>query len=217
MFDSAALRREDAFAHRHPAARPAASRPAASRPATFSPLPTPAHAAAPPQPAGSSPVRRPLELTLLGGFRLSLDGALIQVGLPGRRLLAALACRGRQATRRQIAYTLWPDVTSARAHANLRTALYRLGRSAPGVVFVTTSYLQLPVGAKVDLEQSSRLAKSLLSVGDTVEPADSDLLNDALQVNLYDDLRPDWDGERPGDPHSRGPHPRLAARVGRSY
>lgn len=217
MFDSAALRREDAFAHRHPAARPAASRPAASRPATVVPLPNHGHDAATHQSAGTATVRRTIELNLLGGFRLFLDGDLIQVGLTGQRLLAALACRGRQATRRQIAYTLWPDVTSARAHANLRTALYRLGRSAPGVVFVTTSYLQLPVGAKVDLEQSSRLAKSLLSVGDTVEPADSDLLSDALQVNLYDDLLPDWDDEWLADHQSRYRQLRLTALEALSY
>src|SRR5262249_25790360 len=76
--------------------------------------------------SGTSGQHGSFELQLLGGFRLTGDSGLVDVGRTGQRLLAMLACRGRQATRAQIAHALWPDTTTTdRAHANLRTALYR--------------------------------------------------------------------------------------------
>ncbi|HEY0641667.1 MAG TPA: BTAD domain-containing putative transcriptional regulator [Pseudonocardiaceae bacterium] len=140
--------------------------------------------------------RRQIELRLLGGFRLLVGGELVPVGLTGQRLLAVVACRGRQATRKQIAQALWPDATSARAHANLRTALYRLVRSCPEAVHVTSSYLQLTVGMRIDLEQTTRLATHILST-DIV--SDQAVLSDALRANFYEDLLPEWDDEWLGD------------------
>jgi DNA-binding SARP family transcriptional activator len=102
-----------------------------------------------------------------------------------------VACRGRQATRTQIAHALWPDSTSDRAHANLRTALYRLSRRAPEAVHVTATHIQLTVGMQIDLERSTRLASRILG-GDGGDRA---LLDEAMQVNLHDDLLPDWDEE----------------------
>lgn len=151
--------------------------------------------------AGASQARRPaarddkargVELCLLGGFRLLLGGELVQVGRTGQRLLAVLACRGRQASRGQIAHALWPDTTSARAHANLRTALYRLCRSAPGAVHATSSYLQLAMGIRVDLEHSTRLATRVLAAESVEDPS---VLTEALRANFSDDLLPDWDDD----------------------
>jgi DNA-binding SARP family transcriptional activator len=137
-----------------------------------------------------------IELHLLGGFRLLIDGELVNVGQTGQRLLAVVACRGRQATRSQIAHALWPDATSERAHANLRTALYRLYRRGPGTIHATNSYLQLSVGMYIDLEHTTRLANRLLrnDLG-----RDGALLDEAMQANLYGDLLPDWDDEWLGD------------------
>jgi DNA-binding SARP family transcriptional activator len=104
-----------------------------------------------------------IELALLGGFRLVVDGEMVQLGVTGQRLVALLACRGRQATRSQIATALWPDTTTERAHGNLRTALYRLQRACPPAVHATTRYLQLAVGIRVDLEHSTRLANRVLA------------------------------------------------------
>lgn len=212
MFDTAALRREDAFTHRRVPRgqiRPGAT----DGTATVTQLPGRAGdgSTGPVQPGTA---RRTIELNLLGGFRLVVDGELVQVGMTGQRLLAALACRGRQATRRQIAHTLWPDVTSARAHANLRTALYRLCRHAPSAVYATASYLQLPVGAFIDLEQSTRLARSVL---ETDTHADPEVLSAALQANLYDDLLPDWDDEWLADHQYRYRQLRLTALEALSY
>jgi DNA-binding SARP family transcriptional activator len=131
-----------------------------------------------------------VELHLLGGFRLLVDGELIQVGLTGQRLIALLACRGRVATRSQIAYALWPDSPSARAHANLRTGLYRLVRACPIAIQATTSHLRLPVGIQIDFERSTQLAKTIIGSEAAVDDA---LLTSALQANFDEDLLPDWD------------------------
>ncbi len=143
------------------------------------------------QPTGQDGNDSAVQLYLLSGFRLVVDGEFVQVGMMGERLLAALACRGRQVTRRQIANALWPDVTSARARTNLRTALYRLRQRVPAI-HVTSSHLLLPLGAQVDLEQSIRLAQRILS---SDQAADPQVLSEALRSNLYDDLLPDWDDE----------------------
>ena len=159
--------------------------------------------------SGTSGQHGSFELQLLGGFRLTGDGGLVDVGRTGQRLLAMLACRGRQATRAQIAHALWPDTTTTdRAHANLRTALYRLGRRTPGAVVATTSYLQLSVGMQIDFELTTRLANRILS-GDAA--GDPDLLPDLLQANLYEDLLPDWDDEWLGDHQYRHRQLRLTA------
>jgi DNA-binding SARP family transcriptional activator len=159
-------------------------------------------------PASQNGDRRTVELHLLGGFRLLIGGELVHVGKTGERLLAVVACRGRQATRSQIAHALWPDTTSSRAHANLRTALYRLYRRGPGAIHATTSYLQLPVGMQIDLEATTRLANQVLSNDVVTDPA---LLSGALRANLYDDLLPDWDDEWLSDTQYRYRQLRLTA------
>jgi len=150
----------------------------------------------------------PVELHLLGGFRLLVNGELAHVGRMGERLLALLACRGRPASRSQVAHALWPDTTSERAHANLRNVLYRQYRRGPGTLNTTASYLQLCVHMQIDLEQSTQLARQILgNDGDD----DRGLLTGALSANLYDDLLPDWDDEWLGDYQYRYRQLRLTA------
>lgn len=202
---SAALR-SPVTAFNRPA--PSRSRDTNERRAEVIPLPTRTVAA----PAVRQPSDRNggcvIELNLLGGFRLLVGGELVAVGRTGQRLLAAIACRGRQVSRSQLAHTLWPDTTSARAHANLRTALYRLFRSCPEVVYATNTYVQLAVGVHIDLEQAARLANNVL--GNAVM-VDEDLVAEALQTNLYDDLLPDWDDDWIGDHQYRHRQLRLTA------
>jgi len=166
-------------------------------------FPTRTLAATPPAPRER---RQTIELNVLGGFRLLVDGEPVGVGVAGQRLLAVVACRGRQATRGQIAHALWPDATGARAHANLRTALYRLVRRAPGAVHVTGTHVQLTVGMTIDLEQSTRLAGRILG-----NDLDGSGFPDALRANFSDDLLPEWDEEWLGDQRHRYRQLRLAA------
>lgn len=133
-----------------------------------------------------------LELDLLGGFRLMTQGQPVALGLSAQRLLAVLACCGRQAPRSQIAHALWPHTTDARSQANLRTVVYRLRRTHPCLVLATKTHLQLQTGIQVDIERTTQLAGRLLSSAADCEAA---LLEDSLRANLYDDLLPDWDDE----------------------
>ena len=149
----------------------------------------------------------PMELCLLGGFRLVVGGEFVHVGRTGERVLAAVACRGRQVSRAQVASALWPDVTSARAHANLRTALYRLSRVCP-VVHASSSHVQLAVGLSIDVERASRVAARVVA-GEG--GSDVGVVAEALGVNLYEDLLPDWDDEWLVDQQYRYRQLRLTA------
>jgi DNA-binding SARP family transcriptional activator len=149
-----------------------------------------------------------VQLHVLGGFRLLVDGDLVNVGTTGQRLLAVVACRGRQATRAQVAHALWPDTTSERALANLRTALYRMFRSGPRVLHATNRHIQLNVGIQIDVEQTTKLANRILG-SDVLR--DETLVEDVLSANLYDDLLPDWDEEWLSDYQGRYRQLRLTA------
>ncbi len=131
------------------------------------------------------------ELTLLGGFRLVCED-LVEVSATGQRVIAAVACQSSTAVRTKIAHLLWPDTTSERAHANLRTAVYRLEHSCPGLLEVGSSYLRLAPGISVDVARTSALATSIVANDGPLPPA---LVEEAMEANLQDDLLPDWDEE----------------------
>ena len=78
-------------------------------------------------------------------------------------LVAALVCHSGSVARRRIAHLLWPDTTSARAHGNLRTVIYRLERTCPGLIEASGSSLRLADGLRVDLESTTALANRILT------------------------------------------------------
>lgn len=132
---------------------------------------------------------RDFELSLMGAFQLA-EGA-VPVVLPGgsQRLLAFLALQGRRMTRVAAAGALWPDVSEAQAHANLRSAIWRLDKITREAMRVNVLELELADGVAVDLRESKALAHRLLIV-DTV-PSDSDMTAAAISA-LSSDLLPDW-------------------------
>jgi DNA-binding SARP family transcriptional activator len=148
-----------------------------------------------------------IELCLLGGFRLFLDHDAVVVGLPAQRLLGLLAC-GHAASRARIAVMLWPDATEARAQSNLRTALHRVQRSCPGILYTTSSHIGLSQAVQVDMKVIRKVATDILGFGAVTDPPEA-LLSEALRLNLYDDLLPDWDDEWLRDDQYRHRHLRL--------
>src|SRR5262245_55719964 len=79
------------------------------------------------------PARSPvagLKLQLLGGFAVTLDGRPLPVPKAQRKLLALLGLR-RTTSRAEVAGTLWPEVTDARALGSLRTTLWRIASLGP--------------------------------------------------------------------------------------
>lgn len=101
--------------------------------------------------------RRPRRLDLLGGFVLA--GAA-DLPAPCARLVALLALRG-PLPRCVVAAELWPESDETRAGGGLRTALWRLGRVAPGVV-VGDDVLGLGPGLVVDAARVVSSAQALL-------------------------------------------------------
>lgn len=154
-----------------------------------------------------------VDLRLLGGFRLMIDGEPVAVSPTGQRLLAVLACRDRLASRDHIAAALWPEVPRSRARTNLRSALHRLARTCPApVVHVTSRTVQLADGARVDLEQSTQVASRVLN-----GPVTDEVVSVALGTNLSDELLPGWVDEWLTDHQDSHHQRRLAALQALSY
>ncbi|MCR3750767.1 AfsR/SARP family transcriptional regulator [Lentzea californiensis] len=129
---------------------------------------------------GSIPAPEPrLHLQLLDGFRLGFGRTPIHVVPGAQRLLALLALHPSPVPRPVAAALLWPEATSRRAAACLRSSLWRLSKPAPLVAFVEDA-LTLDVEVDIDFRRACAL---------TAEPgADSDAV--AL---LKADLLPGWD------------------------
>jgi DNA-binding SARP family transcriptional activator len=125
-------------------------------------------------------------LSLLGSFELSCNDGPVPVPLPVQRLLAFLALRDHPARRDYVACMLWMDSSDDRALGSLRSALWRLRRSALGSVESTSRGLQLAPEVAVDVREASVLARRLLDPATDVEQAEVD------RMSLASDLLPDW-------------------------
>jgi DNA-binding SARP family transcriptional activator len=132
-------------------------------------------------------VGRRVELGLLGGFRLQLDGKTLEVPASAQRLVAFLAVNPRSLKRVFIAGSLWMDSTEEHANANLRTALWRLQPLGCRLVDAMRNHLALAPDVVVDLHQITAEARDVLRHGTDIA---ADTLDDLLFVD--GDLLPDW-------------------------
>jgi DNA-binding SARP family transcriptional activator len=130
-------------------------------------------------------------LTLLDGFTLRLDGPRspdLSRDLPRgvQRVLAHLALCPRS-PRSAVAGRLWPDVSEQHAHGSLRSALWRLQKTAPGLVEASNGVLGLAAHVTVDVRElgdwAHRLRDPCLDVDDLPPPA----LGAELLPGWYDD------------------------------
>jgi DNA-binding SARP family transcriptional activator len=105
----------------------------------------------------AAPTRAGIELRLLGGFHLSVDGRRVELPVSAQRLVAyvALAAPGRVA-RAQAAGDLWPDAGEERAAGNLRSALWRVKKACAEVVDGDASTLHLDDGVWLDIADPGR-------------------------------------------------------------
>ena len=124
-------------------------------------------------------------LKVLESFHVSYDGEPVRLPRSAQRVLAFLALYDRPLQRPYVAGSLWLDLPEERAHASLRSALWRLHRRGQGLVEVSAQQLALGREVEVDLRASEALARRVLD--------DSSL--DPLEVDassLCGDLLPDW-------------------------
>src|SRR5262249_33152067 len=133
--------------------------------------------------------RMPLRLTLIGNFALWRGGQELAIAPGGQRLIALLALKDRPVGRLHVAGTLWPNYSTERSLADLRTTLWRVNQSSEHVIAATPSLLSLDVGVGVDVRNLTAFAHRLrpAEAGSGTRGLDSVSLAD-----LVDDLLPDW-------------------------
>ena len=125
-----------------------------------------------------------IELRLLGGFGLTIDGEPIETTPSAQRLLAFVALTPRGAERCYTAFQLWPEHDERRAKANLRSALWRLGKASPDLIVATKSRLRLADVVWVDVRHG---------IADLEVAANDSIAACTLPFQELDsDLLPDW-------------------------
>lgn len=128
-------------------------------------------------------------LTLLGEFDATTCGVHVRLTRNPQRVLAFLALQDRPVGRDHLAACLWLDATDAHAGANLRSALWKLGRAVAGCVEVGDHFLRLAPDVDVDLREGFAVARhaDLATTCSDVSEDDIDLLSR--------DLLPTWDDD----------------------
>jgi DNA-binding SARP family transcriptional activator len=152
--------------------------------------------------------RTPLRLELLGGFRLWQGSQEIAVASSSQRLVALLALNDRPLGRLRVAGILWPDYSTERSLADLRSALWRVKRSSGWLVTATSSLLGLCDDIEVDVRKLTVLAQRLS------EAAAGPVRLDPGSVGLAEfsgELLPDWYDEWLQDERERLRQTRLHA------
>jgi DNA-binding SARP family transcriptional activator len=127
-------------------------------------------------------------LTLLDGFQLVCDDRAVALPHGAQRFVAFLALNRRPLLRPYVAGALWPETLDERAHANLRSTLWRLHRCNGELVEVQGNQLQLGADVSVDLHEAQVLARRVL--GGT--PGETGLGLALALATLARDLLPDW-------------------------
>lgn len=125
----------------------------------------------------------PVELHLLGGFELTVNGEPIDMTPSAQRLLAFVALTPRGADRSFTAFQLWPEHDERRAKANLRSTLWRLGKVPAELVIATKTQLRLAPTVWVDArhgvaELSACHFDSIVGAVLPLQSLDTDLLPD---------------------------------------
>jgi DNA-binding SARP family transcriptional activator len=138
----------------------------------------------------SRPTLRPspaLELHLLEGFDVLRDGVSVPLPIGAQRLIAFVALRGRPVRREYAAGMLWLDASDERAAASLRSTLWRVQRSARGLIATTEGRLRLEPDVRVDLRIAERIARHVLDGTAPDDPSEMELLRADLLPDWYDE------------------------------
>jgi DNA-binding SARP family transcriptional activator len=126
-------------------------------------------------------------LTLFGCFALMVDAARVDLRTSSQRLVAYLGLHG-PSPRIHVSGTLWPDVDDRHAQASLRTALWRIPRSCPNLIYTRGPEIRLDQRVTVDSDNLIQDIHQLLHGDHTNDPQMPQLPPDAtLLPGWYDD------------------------------
>ncbi|GAA3650704.1 hypothetical protein GCM10022237_08070 [Nocardioides ginsengisoli] len=132
-----------------------------------------------PAPSPTSAVAPHVQLRLLGGFELRIDGAVVDLQPAVKRLTALVALTPCGLSRDFAAFQLWPDKSEARARANLRSTLWRLHQLAGDILHASATHLRLDDSVSLDTR-------------DVLAGADAEDGVPRPFETLMADLLPDW-------------------------
>jgi len=130
-----------------------------------------------------------VRLRLTSEFQLLISDRHVEVPPGVQRLLAFLAVARQPIRRSRVAGELWPEVAEWRALGNLRSVLWRLGRTRSGAVRVLGDRLTLHPSVEIDLRVLTDLATRLL------DEVDSPTLQRVAELVQATEILPGWDDE----------------------
>jgi DNA-binding SARP family transcriptional activator len=135
--------------------------------------------------ARSAPMIR---LSLLRGFELRVRQRPVPLIWSAQRVVAFLALKDKPLGRSYVAGVLWPETTSSRANANLRSSLWRAQRSCRQLITASAQHLALAPRVAVDV-RSALVHAQLLLAGAATTPED---FGAGIRSDLAAELLPDW-------------------------
>lgn len=130
---------------------------------------------------------RPVVLSLLHGFDLTVHGERVTLPWNAQRLLAFLALHRRPMLRLHVAGALWLDKNEDRAGANLRSALWRLRQCNDLLLETDGGSLRLADDVAVDVRHAELLCRHILSDAAGANAGWADHLGGELLPDWYDD------------------------------
>ena len=128
-----------------------------------------------------------LRLRLLSGFALTADGVAVTLPLSAQRVLAFLALHEGSVQRAFVAGSLWLDRPEDRAHANLRTALWRLRACGFPLVEPCALQLRLADDVVIDMRAAELLARAARNGCDDAVELEAAMFTSDLLPDWYDD------------------------------
>lgn len=131
----------------------------------------------------AAPAPDTTSIQLLGCFGIANGGVVAHLPLQAQRVVAYLAISMARVARPDLAGRLWPHTGQSRSQANLRTALWRINKTAPRVVDAQRESIAL--GEEVDVDY-----QLLLGTESGDYPDEIDLIG-----RLRHDLLSGWDEE----------------------
>jgi DNA-binding SARP family transcriptional activator len=123
---------------------------------------------------------------LLGRFEICDAGRQVSLPASAQRVVAFLALRGRAHERSHVSSHLWMDKPEDRAHANLRSALWRIRHCGVELIMVTQTHVALSPAIEIDTDLLEATARALSDEAADVELGSIDTRD------LTAELLPDW-------------------------